>query len=297
MFLEKNQVLIEYNLLKKYLYTFCINSDTTVFIKQQIDSSFNADLNSCIKFTNDANCLNFNNNEIRNFAKASNKVYNKLLKPIKSIIQDKRLTFVPDADLNFLAFGTLITSNNKNNIHSFDSLPYLIYSNSVSYESSAYLMKIMTNSVSKNNNNVAAFVPQYKNNADGNMHLDNLKAANREIEGLFNSFGGKKYFGETATKDNFFKEAGKYGILHLVLHTIINSDNSLLSGLAFSDNETNLKSNIVRTYELYNKNLNNEMVVLSTCNAGVGPIVAGEGVLNIARGFIYSGCKSLLITL
>ena len=39
------------------------------------------------------------------------------------------------------------------------------------------------------------------------------------------------------------------------------------------------------------------MVVLSSCNTGTGNLYRGEGVLSLARGFIYSGSKAVVMSL
>jgi hypothetical protein len=44
-------------------------------------------------------------------------------------------------------------------------------------------------------------------------------------------------------------------------------------------------------------NLNARLAVLSACETGVGKDQKGEGVYNIARGFRYAGCPTLLASL
>jgi len=39
------------------------------------------------------------------------------------------------------------------------------------------------------------------------------------------------------------------------------------------------------------------MVVLRACNTGVGLSYSGEGILSLARGFIYSGSQSVIMSL
>jgi CHAT domain-containing protein len=39
------------------------------------------------------------------------------------------------------------------------------------------------------------------------------------------------------------------------------------------------------------------MVVLSSCFTGAGNLYAGEGVLSLARGFIFSGSRSVVMSL
>ena len=39
------------------------------------------------------------------------------------------------------------------------------------------------------------------------------------------------------------------------------------------------------------------MVVLSSCNTGTGFLYSGEGILSLARGFIYSGSQSVVMSM
>ena len=39
------------------------------------------------------------------------------------------------------------------------------------------------------------------------------------------------------------------------------------------------------------------MVVLSSCNTGAGKLYSGEGILSLARGFIYSGSESVVMSM
>ena len=43
--------------------------------------------------------------------------------------------------------------------------------------------------------------------------------------------------------------------------------------------------------------LNCRMTVLSSCNSGNGKLQRGEGVMSLARGFVYAGCPSIIMTL
>jgi hypothetical protein len=39
------------------------------------------------------------------------------------------------------------------------------------------------------------------------------------------------------------------------------------------------------------------MAVLSSCKTGFGKLMKGEGVMSLARGFMYAGCPSIVMTL
>jgi len=72
----------------------------------------------------------------------------------------------------------------------------------------------------------------------------------------------------------------------------------MYSKLVFSENKgDSLNDNILHTYELYGLNLNADLAVLSACNTSTGKIETGEGIFNIARGFLYAGCPSVITTL
>ena len=49
--------------------------------------------------------------------------------------------------------------------------------------------------------------------------------------------------------------------------------------------------------EVYNLNLNADLVVLSACETGLGKIARGEGLIGLTRGFLYAGAQNLLVSL
>jgi CHAT domain-containing protein len=54
---------------------------------------------------------------------------------------------------------------------------------------------------------------------------------------------------------------------------------------------------LLRIDEIYNVPLKAKMVFLSSCNTGSGKLLKGEGVLSVARGFLYAGSKSVVMSL
>ena len=49
--------------------------------------------------------------------------------------------------------------------------------------------------------------------------------------------------------------------------------------------------------EVYNLELNADLVTLSACESGIGKSVKGEGLLSLSRGFLYAGAKNLVVSL
>jgi CHAT domain-containing protein len=53
----------------------------------------------------------------------------------------------------------------------------------------------------------------------------------------------------------------------------------------------------LRLWEVYNLQLDAELVVLSACRSAIGPQIRGEGLLGLARGFLYAGARSAVASL
>jgi len=62
-------------------------------------------------------------------------------------------------------------------------------------------------------------------------------------------------------------------------------------------NRDSANDGFLNTYEVYGIPLKARMVVLSSCNTGRGQLHSGEGILSLARGFIYSGSQAVLMSM
>ena len=49
--------------------------------------------------------------------------------------------------------------------------------------------------------------------------------------------------------------------------------------------------------EVYNLDLDIDLLVLSSCESGVGKLVEGEGILSLARSFLYAGARNIVFSL
>jgi CHAT domain-containing protein len=124
-----------------------------------------------------------------------------------------------------------------------------------------------------------------------------IPGAKEEVESIKKLINTDIYEGLTATETNFKKIAGNYDILHLAMHTVIDNTDPMYSKLIFTlDNDT-VNDGLLNTYEIFGLKLKARMVVLSACSTGNGEISKGEGVISLARGFVYSGVSSLVMTL
>jgi CHAT domain-containing protein len=124
-----------------------------------------------------------------------------------------------------------------------------------------------------------------------------LPAARAEVNALSKQFIGRFLLGTEATEALFKSEAGEYAIIHLAMHGLMNTQYPILSSLAFSENSDSFEDNFLQAYEISQLKLNAQLVVLSACETGYGKFLQGEGVISLARSFMYAGVPSLVVSL
>jgi len=67
--------------------------------------------------------------------------------------------------------------------------------------------------------------------------------------------------------------------------------------MVFTTGGSESEDGLLNTYELFSMDLGGTLGVLSACNTGSGKLEYGEGIMSLARGFIYAGIPSLVMTL
>jgi CHAT domain-containing protein len=124
-----------------------------------------------------------------------------------------------------------------------------------------------------------------------------LNWAEKEVTSISDLMNGEAYCYRRASEKMFKERAPKAGILHIATHAVVNDVNPLFSKLIFSPEPASGEDGFLNTYELYNMKLNAQLVVLSACNTGYGTLVRGEGIMSLARGFMYAGCPAIIMSL
>jgi CHAT domain-containing protein len=127
--------------------------------------------------------------------------------------------------------------------------------------------------------------------------LHDLPFARQEAAYVSDLTGGKLFENSDAKESTYKSESGKYDIIHLAMHTLVNDKDPMRSTLIFSHSKDSLEDGYLKTYEIYGIPLKAKMVVLSSCNTGTGLMSTGEGILSLARGFIYSGSQSVVMSM
>ncbi|WP_420571162.1 CHAT domain-containing protein [Kordia sp.] len=229
------------------------------------------------------------------------KLYQKLLQPIENTLTEE-LIIIPDGEINFIPFDALITEN-ASTISEIKSLPYLLKKHQISYNYSATLFgQLKEKKESQASNDVLAFAPKFGNEnietiAMRRNGLGALKYNIEEVEAIENLFSTSIFKNDLATKANFISNVKDHKIIHLSTHAKSNDKQGDYSFIAFSKNNDSLPNDQLYVRELYNLNLDADMVVLSACETGIGELQKGEGVISLARAFTYAGARSTITSL
>jgi len=201
------------------------------------------------------------------------------------------IQIIPDAELNYIPFELLLTSEANITEVNYKDLPYLLKQKSISYAYSAALLLENVNTDEQTyTHDYAGFAPQYKN-----TDYDNLPFAEENVQRIAQLLKGNTYFKNEAIDKNFKSDIAQFKTFQLAMHGILNDDDPLSSKLIFAN--TGAKDYELHAYELYNMQIPAQLGVLSACETGIGKQAKGEGIMSLSRAFTYAGCNSLVMSL
>lgn len=244
------------------------------------------------------------------FADASYAVYDSYLQPVLRHFDGyDNLIVVTDKQLGYVPFEILI-SKKPSRGEGFNQFAYLIKDHNISYHYSARLLKFFSSDVHEGENDLIAYAPEFKqepynpllatrSTSDSVLlkQLPALPMAEYEASQIASVFNGSAKVGDMATEYDFKQNAPGYDIIHLATHAIVDQKDPLHSRLIFSPDQDSGEDGLLHTYELYNMNIDADLVSLSACNTGIGKYYSGEGVISLARGFMYAGVPNIMMSL
>ena len=315
MGLSSNQTLLEYFTGDSSIFIFVVQKNNSKLIEINLDFPLNDWVQSLVDGITTYHTSSQKNAElykktVYQYAEAAFNLNSKLIKPVSEFLTSE-LIIVPDGVLANLPFEALLTGVPKD-LSNFKTYPYLINTHAIQYAYSATMLHQMIERKHSllTSSRLLAFAPFYdidtasiairlKNEDALRYGLSALPYSGEEVyraKSHFNNFS-EVLTGKSATKKKFKDLAAQYKIIHLATHGQANHKDGDFSFLAFSDAESYSKLGLMTVAELYNLQLNADLVILSACETATGQRIHGEGVISLARAFAYAGAKSIVASL
>lgn len=233
------------------------------------------------------------------FTQSASALYNLLLKPL-NLVNYKNILVIPDGFLSGIPLEVLLTSPvPERGAIGYRNLPYLLKQSRISYGYSAGWMGMDEVEWRSEPMSLLAFAyASDANDQNANGKLD-LPASLEEVNTLGSVWGKNfvSFSGGDASEANFKLEQPGYNMLHLATHNEVDTANALNSGIVFRSGEDRKEDGILHIHEIYQLQPRNRLVVLSTCESGVGEYQEGEGFLSVGRAFAQLGTPFIVSSL
>ena len=133
----------------------------------------------------------------------------------------------------------------------------------------------------------------------GIQYISSLPCARKEAKMVGRLVGVEPLLGEQATKQEVMKKITSVSLIHFAAHGDAERGEIALSPIRTRDNPdiTPQEEDYLLTMaEISEVKVRAKLVVLSCCRSGSGEIKA-EGIIGIARAFLGSGARSVLVAL
>ncbi|MDF1697592.1 MAG: CHAT domain-containing protein [Saprospiraceae bacterium] len=279
--LQAGDLLLDYYFGSDSLYCFAITQQECQLTSTLADNVLLSDINQARDNLEDGN-------ETRK--ELLQKLYRVLVKP-HTHGKEQRLKIIGDDQLLKLPFEALLNGQE-----------YLIQRYPISYLLSNNDLENATKKIDYTMDYVG-FGSTYSDQLNSSLvnviskdflPLSQLSKAPQEIESSNLIWGGSTFINQSANKENFIAKANSSSILHIAMHGIINTKFPEQSALIFDDRKEEC---ILKVNEIYQMNLENELVILSSCDSGSGKIYSAEGTQSLARGFAVAGAPAIVSSL
>lgn len=283
------EVLIEYFVCKKELYAFVIQKTHAALIKLVAIETLDAPIKLFWHSIQNPHTATYAAQEaFEKYTESAYALYKLLLKPLipepattLHLVQDERLSFLPMA--------AMLKRQPSSKTLNYLDLDYLMQSYTIGYSYSAALLWYHVQEQPKTYNRTFLGLAPYGELMQEDS-LDALPFSVQEVEHIAGLLGGMTKINEAATV-SLLETAGQASIVHIASHGVLNTEHPAHSYLAFQHKEH------WHAFDIQNTPIQSNLVVLSACETGVGKLIQGEGILSLARSFLYAGSPSVLMTL
>lgn len=275
--LSEESVLIEYYVVDDQVIAFVITHDgfqvyPNIAPEESLRMNFELLRFQLTKFNLGANYVaKFSDKMLQATKEHLHELYLDLIPPIENALKGKKsITFVPHGFMHYFPFHAL-----------FDGEKYLIDRFEISYAPSATIYDACARQ-----DRETAGTPLV-------IGVPDVRAPHihEEVENIAAVFSGATVLvGADATARRLRDDARNAGLIHIASHGSFRNDNPMFSSIQLGDTWLSL-------FDIYNLKTAASLVTLSGCGTGMSKIVGGDELVGLARGFLYAGARSLVVSL
>ncbi|MEP1032740.1 CHAT domain-containing protein [Ekhidna sp.] len=285
--LTDKMAMLSYFLGDKELYIFIITNKGVKAERKPKGEDFDK-LTSALR-----NSIKYNSKSA--FMKTAKSLHSLLIPNLSSSINE--LVILPDGVLGTLPFESFVRADDASD--NYSNATFLIKEYHVSYDYSATIFNERHADERQINPEILLIAPiSFENNE---VRMNSLPGSEKEINEIRYLFMGsncdtKVQSGNDASESNFKNESlGKYRYVHFATHGLVNESEPALSRIFLKPDAT--EDGSLYTGEIYNLNIDADLVTLSACETGLGKVAKGEGIVGLSRALQYAGANNIIVSL
>ncbi|MBI3949277.1 MAG: CHAT domain-containing protein, partial [Acidobacteria bacterium] len=264
-YLAEDEILVEYYVVNGRIKAFLLSPDGVHVVNDLSTVGATTPLLRKLRFYFDKFTLSggYVSTHQENIQKLTDQclkmLYAGLVDPVTPWLEGKKVIFVPHDVLHYVPFHAL-----------HDGREYLIDQYEISYSPSASVFKWCADKARKQRVGEQALIMGVPDDAMPFIH--NEVAA---VKSLWPD--ARVLLGAEATLDQLKQNAPACRLLHLASHGVFRRDNPMFSALRLSDSWLSF-------YDIFNLDLNAELVTLSACETGMNEVFPGDELFGLMRG-------------
>lgn len=311
--LKTNEYFLKYLISGDKIYLFVLNSSDFEAIEleadinkvnkiiSQVSPYYNSNLNpEAISFNKDLFAFKSDN---------SHSLLSKLFEPvINKIPRGSKLIFSLPNEFLKIPFEFFVLGYKEAGSNKISKAKFLIEDYPIAYTPSYAILEKLQIPNRRNETVLIAGNPDFgvtnenytgqrgielSNLYSRNINIVPLKFSEEEVETIESYFGNDILLtGSDATETNIISRLEKSEIIHLSTHSFLFDENPVI--VVANDLENN---GLIEPAEIVGLDLNSNLVVLSSCKSGLGPLKGSEGIIGLQKAFFDAGARSVILSL
>lgn len=286
--LKEGTIVLNYFIATHSIYVFVVAKNKLDVFEIGLSPDFDRNI------TGFRNGIRYDDKEI--IYLTSRALYKQLF-PMRMKSSVQKVVVIPDGRLAVVPFEALIIKEANPAKLSYADFEYLMKKREVCYGYSATLFAANGKSQALRSNK-SIFLCAPVSFQQRNPDLPGTAKECKSIDSLFREAGSTSaMYLEAEAQESIVKSPNlkNYDILHFATHGVVDEDNPGRSKIEFTLNEK-LQDGDLFSAEIYNLNLNADLVTLSACQTGLGKISKGEGMIGLSRALLFAGAKNLIVS-